>query len=78
MVLYTGLGLPGSKLNEITGIFKAYTTRVGGGPFPTELFDEDGQTLGHVKEFGATTVDLGMLLVWITVTKYSAGVNGLT
>lgn len=38
------------------GIFKAYTTRVGSGPFPTELFDEDGETMGRVgNEFGATT-----------------------
>ena len=76
----TGLGLPGSKLNEITGIFKAYTTRVGGGPFPTELFDEDGQTLGHVgKEFGATT-GRPRRCGWfdLVAAKYSAKVNGLT
>ena len=52
----TGLGLPGNKLDSIIGIFKAYTTRVGGGPFPTELFDENGEKMGKIgKEFGATT-----------------------
>ncbi|SVC87367.1 uncharacterized protein METZ01_LOCUS340221, partial [marine metagenome] len=52
----TGLGLPLTKVNRIVGIFKAYTTRVGKGPFPTELFDDEGrkfQELGH--EYGATT-----------------------
>ena len=42
--------------NKILGITKAYTTRVGEGPFPTELFDEDGATLAKIgHEFGATT-----------------------
>ena len=54
--IYTGAGIPGGKLDEVIGVAKAYTTRVGEGPFPTELFDEIGntiQTKGH--EFGATT-----------------------
>lgn len=54
--IYTGAGIPGSSINEVLGITKAYTTRVGEGPFPTELFDSVGefiQTKGH--EFGATT-----------------------
>jgi adenylosuccinate synthase len=54
--IYTGAGLPGKKLEEVIGVAKAYTTRVGEGPFPTELFDELGveiQTKGN--EFGATT-----------------------
>ncbi|HXH75859.1 MAG TPA: adenylosuccinate synthase [Bacteriovoracaceae bacterium] len=54
--IYTGAGLPGKKLEEVIGVAKAYTTRVGEGPFPTELFDEVGtyiQTTG--KEIGATT-----------------------
>ena len=42
----TGLGVAPGKINEVLGIFKAYTTRVGSGPFPTELFDEDGETNG--------------------------------
>ena len=76
----TGLGIPGSKLNSIIGIFKAYTTRVGGGPFPTELFDNDGKMLGSIgKEFGATT-GRPRRCGWfdLVAAKYSAKVNGLT
>jgi adenylosuccinate synthase len=54
--VYTGAGLPGKHLEEVLGITKAYTTRVGEGPFPTELFTDQGdfiQTKGG--EFGATT-----------------------
>ena len=52
----TGLGLPLNKIDRLIGIFKAYITRVGNGPFPTELFDEDGEKLQKIgKEFGATT-----------------------
>ena len=52
----TGLGLPMNKIDRLIGIFKAYTTRVGNGPFPTELFDQDGEKLQNIgKEFGATT-----------------------
>ncbi|MBP5681112.1 MAG: adenylosuccinate synthase [Bacteroidales bacterium] len=52
----SGLGVAPSRIGRVYGIFKAYCTRVGTGPFPTELFDETGETLrqnGH--EFGATT-----------------------
>ena len=52
----SGLGIPATKFSEIIGIFKAYVTRVGNGPFPTELFDKTGETIQDVgKEFGATT-----------------------
>jgi len=54
--VYTGAGIPGKRLEEVLGIAKAYATRVGEGPFPTELHDATGekiQTVGH--EFGATT-----------------------
>ena len=52
----TGLGLPMNKIDRLIGIFKAYTTRVGNGPFPTELFDKDGEKLQNIgQEFGATT-----------------------
>ncbi len=54
--IYTGAGIPGSTVEEVLGIVKAYNTRVGEGPFPTELNDETGeklQSVGH--EFGATT-----------------------
>ena len=76
----TGLGLPATKMNQIIGIYKAYVTRVGGGPFPTELLDNDGeklQTLG--KEFGATT-GRARRCGWfdLVAAKYSAQINGLT
>lgn len=78
--IYTGAGVPGRNVDAVIGIVKAYTTRVGEGPFPTELFDETGvqiQTIGG--EFGATTgrtrrcgwLDLPML-------KYSAKAAKLT
>jgi len=52
----SGLGLPVSKFESIIGIFKAYVTRVGNGPFPTELFDNIGKKIQDSgKEFGATT-----------------------
>ncbi len=52
----TGTGIPPTKISSVIGIVKAYTTRVGLGPFPTELFDEDGEKLGRIgAEFGATT-----------------------
>jgi len=52
----TGLGVPPSKINCTIGIVKAYTTRVGAGPFPTELLDETGERLRKVgHEFGTTT-----------------------
>lgn len=54
--IYSGAGIPGNKLEEIIGVAKAYTTRVGEGPFPTELFDEIGSTIQiKGKELGATT-----------------------
>ena len=52
----SGLGIGPKQINKILGITKAFTTRVGEGPFPTELFDEDGATLAKIgHEFGATT-----------------------
>ena len=76
----TGLGLPMTKINNLIGIFKAYTTRVGEGPFPTELFDEDGKTLQDIgKEYGATT-GRPRRCGWFdgVAAKYSCMVNGLT
>ena len=76
----TGLGIPVTKINSIMGIFKAYTTRVGGGPFPTELFDNTGEKLGTIgKEFGATT-GRPRRCGWfdLLVAKYSVLINGLT
>jgi len=54
--IYTGAGLPGRYVDEVLGITKAYTTRVGEGPFPTELFDDVGDKIQRIGgEFGATT-----------------------
>ena len=51
-----GTGIPPQKITEVIGVVKAYTTRVGAGPFPTELFDKDGDKLRHEgNEFGTTT-----------------------
>jgi len=76
----SGLGIPGNKLSSIVGIFKAYVTRVGSGPFPTELFDDDGSQLQSLgKEFGATT-GRARRCGWFDLVagKYSAKINGLT
>eukprot|EP00300_Choanocystis_sp_HF-7_P011086 c17298_g1_i4.p1 GENE.c17298_g1_i4~~c17298_g1_i4.p1 ORF type:complete len:315 (-),score=70.42 c17298_g1_i4:599-1519(-) len=52
----TGLGIPPQSINQVIGVVKAYTTRVGLGPFPTELFDETGERLCKVgAEYGTTT-----------------------
>ncbi|MEX0820612.1 MAG: adenylosuccinate synthase [Rhodothermales bacterium] len=76
----TGLGVPATEIDRVIGIVKAYTTRVGNGPFPTELEDEVGKHLSKVgAEFGATTgrprrcgyLDLVAL-------RYTAMINGLT
>ena len=76
----TGLGFPINNLNKIIGIFKAYVTRVGGGPFPTELFDSNGEELQNKgKEFGATT-GRARRCGWfdLVAAKYSVEINGLT
>ncbi len=76
----TGLGIAPNSINEVYGIFKAYCTRVGSGPFPTELFDTIGESIGKAgNEFGATTgrkrrcgwLDLPAL-------KYAISINGVT
>jgi adenylosuccinate synthase len=76
----TGLGVAPNKIGEVFGIFKAYTTRVGSGPFPTELFDEDGDTMSRVgNEFGATT-GRPRRCGWLDLValKYSVQINGVT
>jgi len=76
----TGLGIAPNRIGEVFGIFKAYCTRVGSGPFPTELFDADGVLMQKEgNEFGATTgrprrcgwIDLPAL-------KYACMINGVT
>lgn len=76
----TGLGVAPGNIGKVIGIFKAYCTRVGGGPFPTELFDETGEELrkiGH--EFGATT-GRPRRCGWIDIPalKYAVMLNGVT
>ena len=76
----TGLGISPTSIGEVFGIFKAYTTRVGSGPFPTELFDEDGETMGRVgNEFGATT-GRSRRCGWLDLValRYACQVNGVT
>lgn len=76
----TGLGIAPNRIQKVIGIFKAYTTRVGSGPFPTELFDENGKTLGRVgNEFGATT-GRARRCGWLDLValKYAITVNGVT
>lgn len=76
----TGLGVAPRHIGEVYGIFKAYSTRVGSGPFPTELMDDEGERMRKEgKEFGSTTgrprrcgwIDLPAL-------KYSIMINGVT
>lgn len=76
----TGLGVAPSHIGEVYGIFKAYSTRVGSGPFPTELMDDEGERMrAEGREFGSTTgrprrcgwIDLPSL-------KYSIMINGVT
>lgn len=76
----TGLGIAPNKIKKVFGIFKAYTTRVGSGPFPTELFDEDGARMAKVgNEFGATT-GRPRRCGWLDLValKYAVQVNGVT
>ena len=76
----TGLGVAPGNIGEVYGIFKAYCTRVGAGPFPTELFDETGEklcALGH--EFGAVT-GRKRRCGWIDLValKYAVMINGVS
>ncbi|WP_196888732.1 adenylosuccinate synthase [Aureivirga sp. CE67] len=76
----TGLGIAPNKIGDVLGIFKAYTTRVGSGPFPTELFDADGERMAKVgHEFGATT-GRPRRCGWLDLValKYAVQVNGVT
>ena len=76
----TGLGIAPSKIGRVMGITKAYCTRVGAGPFPTELFDEDGEELRQKgNEFGSTT-GRPRRCGWIDIPalKYACMLNGVT
>ena len=76
----TGLGIAPNKIGEVFGIFKAYTTRVGSGPFPTELFDNTGAEMARIgHEFGAVT-GRPRRCGWLDLValKYACQVNGVT
>ena len=76
----TGLGIAPNSIGDVFGIFKAYTTRVGSGPFPTELFDEYGSRMSKVgNEFGATT-GRPRRCGWLDLValKYACQINGVT
>lgn len=76
----TGSGIPPNKISSVIGIFKAYTTRVGEGPFPTELFDDCGKNIAVIgAEFGATT-GRPRRCGWLDLValKYACMINGIT
>ena len=76
----TGLGVSPSQIGHVYGIFKAYCTRVGSGPFPTELFDETGEKLRRLgNEFGAVT-GRPRRCGWLDLValKYTVMLNGVT
>ena len=76
----TGLGVAPSRIGNVYGIFKAYCTRVGSGPFPTELLDEDGAKMRRIgMEFGATT-GRPRRCGWLDMValRYSVMMNGVT
>jgi adenylosuccinate synthase len=76
----TGTGIGPTKIDEIIGVLKAYTTRVGEGPFPTELEGSDGDEIREIgKEYGATT-GRPRRCGWfdLVIARYAARINGLT
>jgi adenylosuccinate synthase len=76
----TGSGIGPTRISSVVGILKAYTTRVGSGPFPTELFDEDGEALRRIGgEMGVTT-GRARRCGWFDapIARYASRINGLT
>jgi adenylosuccinate synthase len=76
----TGLGIAPNKIGRVFGIFKAYCTRVGGGPFPTELNNETGEQIRQIgREFGATT-GRPRRCGWLDLPamKFAININGVT
>ena len=76
----TGSGIPPMRLDQVIGIVKAYTTRVGEGPFPTELFDDAGEHLRKVGAEYGTTTGRPRRCGWYdaVIARYAARVNGVT
>ncbi len=75
-----GAGIPPGSVGEVIGVTKAYTTRVGDGPFPTELFDETGETLRRVGNEYGTTTGRARRVGWLDLPaiKFAASLNGVT
>lgn len=76
----TGTGVGPTKINRVIGILKAYTTRVGAGPFPTELLDEDGEKLRTIGGERGVTTGRDRRCGWFdaVIARYATRVNGLT
>jgi adenylosuccinate synthase len=76
----TGSGIGPTRITRVIGILKAYTTRVGSGPFPTELFDADGERLQRVGGEVGVTTGRTRRCGWFDapIARYAARVNGLT
>jgi adenylosuccinate synthase len=76
----TGSGIGPTKITRVIGILKAYTTRVGSGPFPTELFDEDGDALRKIGGEVGVTTGRNRRCGWFDapIARYAVRVNGLT
>lgn len=76
----TGSGIGPTKITRVIGILKAYTTRVGSGPFPTELFDEDGEALRKIGGEVGTTTGRNRRCGWFDapIARYAVRINGLT
>ncbi|KAK9759652.1 Adenylosuccinate synthase [Basidiobolus ranarum] len=74
----TGLGIPPTRIGKVIGVVKAYTTRVGGGPFPTELHDADGERLQTIGAEVGVTTGRKRRCGWLdlVVLKYSHLING--
>jgi adenylosuccinate synthase len=76
----TGSGIGPTKISRVIGIVKAYTTRVGSGPFPTELFDEDGEKLRSIGGEVGVTTGRARRCGWYDapIARYAVRINGLT
>ena len=76
----TGAGIGPTRIDRVIGVIKAYTTRVGSGPFPTELFDEDGAALQRIGGEVGVSTGRTRRCGWYdaVIARYSARINGLT
>jgi adenylosuccinate synthase len=76
----TGAGIGPTRIDRVIGVIKAYTTRVGSGPFPTELFDEDGEKLWKIGGEVGVSTGRDRRCGWydVVIARYASRVNGLT